>query len=108
MQPPPNPEDSDKSDTTCRQSYTALLRLATLSVGSCQIRDNRGAMSEDRTVTAVHIERPIALGRLELFASGPNDPRARRPIDWIRSVVSLMFLVVFAVLSDIGSDLDAA
>lgn len=65
-------------------------------------------MNEDRTVTAVHIERPTTLGRLELFASGPNDPRARRPIDWIRSVVSLMALVVFAVLSDIGSDLDAS
>ena len=59
-------------------------------------------------MTAVHIERPTSLGRLELFASGPNDPRARRPIDWIRSVASLMVLVVFAVLSDIGSDLDAA
>ncbi|HZB40291.1 MAG TPA: lysylphosphatidylglycerol synthase transmembrane domain-containing protein [Ilumatobacter sp.] len=65
-------------------------------------------MGEDRTVTAVHIERPIALGRLELFASGPNDPRARRPIDWIRAMVSLAFLVVFAVLSDIGADLDEA
>jgi uncharacterized membrane protein YbhN (UPF0104 family) len=65
-------------------------------------------MREDRTVTAVHIERPSALGRLELFAAGPNDPRARRPIDWIRAVVSLMFLVVFAVLSDIGSNLDAS
>jgi len=65
-------------------------------------------MSEDRTVTAVHVERLPALGRLELFAAGPNDPRARRPIDWIRAVVSLMFLVVFAVLSDIGSDLDAS
>jgi uncharacterized membrane protein YbhN (UPF0104 family) len=65
-------------------------------------------MSQDRAVTAVHIERPFALGRLELFASGPNDPRARRPIDWIRSVASLMFLVVFAVLSDIGANLDAA
>ena len=43
-------------------------------------------------MTAVHIERPPALGRLELFAAGPNDPRARRPIDWIRAVVSLMKL----------------
>lgn len=59
-------------------------------------------------MTAVHIERPLTLGRLELFASGPNDPRARRPIDWIRTVVSLMVLVVFAVISEIGADLDAA
>ena len=58
-------------------------------------------------MTAVHIERPFALGRLELFASGPNDPRARRPIDWIRSAVSLITLVVFAVLADIGDDLDS-
>jgi len=64
-------------------------------------------MSEDRAVTAVHIERPFALGRLELFASAPNDPRARRPIDWMRSSASLLTLVVFAVLSDVGGDLDA-
>ena len=49
-------------------------------------------MSEDRTVTAVQLDRPFALGRIELFASSPNDPRARRPIDWIRSVVALMAL----------------
>ncbi|HEX6657836.1 MAG TPA: hypothetical protein VF065_07130, partial [Ilumatobacter sp.] len=64
-------------------------------------------MGEDRAVTAVHIERPFALGRLELFASGPNDPRARRPIDWIRAGLALLVLVVFAVFSEIGADLDA-
>jgi uncharacterized membrane protein YbhN (UPF0104 family) len=64
-------------------------------------------MGEDRAVTAVHIERPFALGRLELFASGPNDPRARRPIDWIRAGSALLVLVVFAVFSEIGADLDA-
>src|SRR5262245_11297848 len=63
-------------------------------------------MGQDRAVTAVQVERPWSLGRVQIFASAPNDPRARRPIDWIRSVVSLMTLVVFAVLADIGGNLD--
>ncbi len=58
-------------------------------------------------MTAVHIDRPLALGRLDLFASAPNDPRARRPIDWMRSAIALVTLVVVAVLAEVGDDLDA-
>jgi hypothetical protein len=46
-------------------------------------------------------------GRVDLFASAANDPRVRRPIDWIRSLVALATLVVFAVLAHLGADLDA-
>jgi uncharacterized membrane protein YbhN (UPF0104 family) len=58
-------------------------------------------MNEIRPDTEIEVE------RLELFASAPNDPRARRPIDWIRAVCSLAALVVFAVLAHLGNDLDA-
>jgi uncharacterized protein (TIRG00374 family) len=64
-------------------------------------------MSQDRVVTAVHADRTMSLGRLELFASAPNDPRARRPIDWIRAVLSLGTLVTVAVLAVIGGQLDS-
>jgi glycosyltransferase 2 family protein len=64
-------------------------------------------MRKDSQVTVVHTERSLALGRLELFASSPKDPRTRRPIDWIRAVVSLATLVTFGVLADIGDDLDS-
>jgi uncharacterized protein (TIRG00374 family) len=63
-------------------------------------------VSEDLEVTAVHLDRSLSFGRLELFASSPNDPRSRRPIDWIRSVLSLATVVVFAILAEIGGDLD--
>jgi uncharacterized membrane protein YbhN (UPF0104 family) len=46
-------------------------------------------------------------GRVDLFASAANDPRVRRPIDWIRSLVALSTLVVFAVLGHLGAELDA-
>jgi uncharacterized membrane protein YbhN (UPF0104 family) len=63
-------------------------------------------MGQDRAVTAVHVDRTLSLGRLELFASAPNDPRARRPIDWIRAVLSVGVLVTAAILAELGGNLD--
>jgi hypothetical protein len=42
----------------------------------------------------------------ELFAAGRDDPRARRPSDGIRAVAYLLLLLVAAILSVIGHDLD--
>jgi uncharacterized membrane protein YbhN (UPF0104 family) len=43
----------------------------------------------------------------ELFAASPTDPRARRPSDAIRAMACLVLLLVAAVLSVIGHDVDA-
>jgi uncharacterized membrane protein YbhN (UPF0104 family) len=43
-----------------------------------------------------------------LFASSPNDPRARRPTDVVLAAGSLFVLVVVSVLAEIGDDLDTA
>ena len=37
--------------------------------------------------------------RIQLFASSPADPRARRPVDWLRAVLYLVALVLVAVLA---------
>jgi hypothetical protein len=42
----------------------------------------------------------------EFYASGPSDPRARRPVDWLRAVAFLLLLLLAAVLAEIGADLD--
>ena len=45
-------------------------------------------------------------GHAVLFAAGRHDPRARRPVDALRFVVYLALLIVAAVLSVVGHDLD--
>ena len=72
-----------------------------------RIRDDVCPMGEDLGVTTVPLDRSLAPGRIELFASAPNDPRARRPIDWIRAAVSTVAVVVVAVLAEIGGNLDS-
>jgi hypothetical protein len=42
-----------------------------------------------------------------VFAAGRDDPRARRPIDAVRAAVYLALLIVAAVLSVIGENLDS-
>jgi uncharacterized protein (TIRG00374 family) len=42
----------------------------------------------------------------QLFASAPSDPRARRPVDALRAIAYLLLLVLAALLSEIGRDLD--
>jgi uncharacterized protein (TIRG00374 family) len=42
----------------------------------------------------------------QLFASSPPEPLARRPVDGLRAVGYLVLLVVAALLSEIGHDLD--
>ena len=44
--------------------------------------------------------------RAEAFAAGPDDPRARRPSDALRAVAYVVLLLVAAVLSVIGHDID--
>ena len=43
---------------------------------------------------------------VELFAAGRDDPRARRPVDAVRAVAYLSLLLLAAVVSVIGHDLD--
>jgi uncharacterized membrane protein YbhN (UPF0104 family) len=43
---------------------------------------------------------------IQLFASRPDDPRARRTIDVVRAVACVTLLAIAAVLSVIGADLD--
>jgi len=43
-----------------------------------------------------------------LFASGPHDPRARRPTDLALALTSVLAIVVTSVASQIGGDVDAA
>jgi uncharacterized membrane protein YbhN (UPF0104 family) len=43
----------------------------------------------------------------ELFAAGPDDPRARRPSDAVRGVAYLIVLAVTALLSVIGDEVDS-
>jgi uncharacterized membrane protein YbhN (UPF0104 family) len=43
---------------------------------------------------------------IQLFASAPSDPRARRPVDGLRAIGYLLLLLLAALLSEIGSDLD--
>jgi uncharacterized membrane protein YbhN (UPF0104 family) len=53
--------------------------------------------------------RPLEAGspaRIQLFASSPSDPRARRPIDWLRAVLYLISLVLVALLAVLGRDLE--
>jgi uncharacterized membrane protein YbhN (UPF0104 family) len=45
-------------------------------------------------------------GHVVLFAAGRHDPRARRPVDAVRSVAYFTLLIVAAVLSVVGHDLD--
>ena len=49
---------------------------------------------------------PRALASIQLYASGASDPSARRPVDGLRAVCYLLLLLVTAVLSEIGRDLD--
>jgi hypothetical protein len=42
----------------------------------------------------------------QLFASAPSEPRARRPVDWLRTIAYLLLLLLTALLSEIGRDLD--
>ena len=56
-------------------SLACLLRPSEQVLG---IRETVRPMDQDRAVTAVHVDRTLSLGRLELFASAPNDPRARK------------------------------
>lgn len=42
----------------------------------------------------------------ELFAAGPDDPRSRRPSDALRAVAEAFVLLLAAVISVIGHDLD--
>jgi uncharacterized protein (TIRG00374 family) len=44
----------------------------------------------------------------QLFASAPSDPRARRPVDALRAIAYVLLLVLVALLSEIGRDLDEA
>ena len=43
---------------------------------------------------------------IQLFASNPNDPRARRAIDGVRAVAWMALLLLASVLSVVGADLD--
>jgi uncharacterized membrane protein YbhN (UPF0104 family) len=56
-------------------------------------------------VSAVRISGRTANG-VQLFASAPADPRARRPVDWLRAVSFLLLLIVASVLHEMGRDLD--
>ena len=49
-----------------------------------------------------------ALGSVQLFASSPSDPRARRPVDALRVAMDVVLLVTTAVLSQIADDIDQA
>lgn len=51
---------------------------------------------------------PAGRVHAELFAAGPTDPRARRPSDAIRAVAYVVLLLVAAVLSVIGHDIDTS
>jgi uncharacterized membrane protein YbhN (UPF0104 family) len=57
----------------------------------------------ERSPTPVEAGTPA---RIQLFASSPSDPRARRPIDWLRAVLYLLLLVVVALLAVLGRDLE--
>jgi glycosyltransferase 2 family protein len=45
--------------------------------------------------------------RAEVFAAGRDDPRARRPSDAIRALAYVVLLLVAAIVSVIGRDIDA-
>ncbi len=49
-----------------------------------------------------------ALGSVQLFASSPSDPRARRTVDALRVAMDVVLLVTTAVLSQIADDIDQA
>jgi uncharacterized membrane protein YbhN (UPF0104 family) len=51
--------------------------------------------------------KPAERVHAELFAAGPDDPRARRPSDLVRAAACLSLLVLASVLSVIAHDLDA-
>jgi hypothetical protein len=59
----------------------------------------RGNLTEVRTSGP-------ADGAVQLFASAPSDPRARRPVDALRAVGYLLLVVAAALLSQLGLDLD--
>lgn len=67
---------------------------------------NPAPMTEARLDALTSGATRLSARRVEIFASAPNDPRSRRPIDWIRVVASLLLLIVITVLSKVGSDLD--
>jgi uncharacterized protein (TIRG00374 family) len=45
-------------------------------------------------------------GSFQLFAAAPADPRARRPVDGLRAIADVLLMVLAALLSEIGRDVD--
>jgi hypothetical protein len=71
--------------------------------------------SRRRVTTASNAEQDIAMakpgvirtpGHIQVFASSPSDPRARRPVDALRAVLYLLLLVLVALLAELGRDLE--
>ena len=52
------------------------------------------------------VRAPRRTGSTQLFASAPSEPRAHRPVDGLRAVSYLFVLLLTALLSEIGGDLD--
>lgn len=68
--------------------------------------DDAPATSTANEVTETALDHTSTGGRVQLFAAGVDDPRARRPVDLLRAVGYVALLLLACVLSAVGRDLD--